>query len=64
VVKNVRKLPGGAQNGGRRWRSFTKNWWRDETVRVSAFRVEKTQKLMSGLRGQTLLNVGAEGVKR
>jgi len=60
-VKNVRKLPRGARNGGRRRRSFVKNWWRDETSRVSAFRVEKTQKLTSGLRGQTLLNVSAGG---
>jgi len=36
----------------------------DETIRVSAFRVEKTQKLTLGLRCQTLLNVGAEGVRR
>jgi len=64
VVKNVRKLPRGAQNGGHQRRSFAKNWWRDETVRVSAFRAEKTKKLTSELRGQTLLNVGADGVRR
>ena len=61
MVKNVQKLHRGARNGGRRWRSFAKNWWRDETVKVSAFHTEKTEKLMLGLRGQTLLNVGAEG---
>ena len=63
-MKNVQKLPGGAQSGGHWWRSFAKNWLHDETIRVYAFRVEKTQKLTSGLRGQTLLNIGAEGVRR
>ena len=63
-MKNIQKLPGRARNGGCRWRSFAKNWWRDETIRVYAFRVEKTQKLMSRLRGQRLLNVCAEGVRR
>jgi len=42
VVKNVQKLLGGARNGGRWRRSFAKNLWHDETVTVSAFRVEKT----------------------
>jgi len=64
VVKNVRKLPRGAQNGGRQRRSFAKNWWRDETVRVFVFRAEKIQKLKSGMCGQTLINVGAKGVRR
>jgi len=36
----------------------------DGTIRVYAFRVEKTQKLTAELRGQTLLYVGAEGVRR
>jgi len=54
------------------WRSS--EWWspteklheklvRDETIRLCAFRVEKTQKLTLELRGQTLLNVVAEGVR-
>jgi len=59
--EKVQKLPGGAQNGGRQWKRFAKQWWRDETIRVSAFRVEITQKLTSEHMGQTLLNVGHRG---